>query len=331
MGVIDRKMTRLTSLSSTEQEILREYSTRLQSLAVCINANGKFLHSIMKHGEMLLKNAFDDESNINNTTQEIRELFTSIARDWSSTGIELREMIYKPIVEAINHSYEEYSTIEEKITKSKYRIMVSNAGTGRLCWELANSGYSVEGCEYSSIYLATSNYMLNHASKEASHEIFPNIHNHSNVKDSSSMVKPSTVPDITARSLINSNIEFGMRIGNCIDVYSNNSSNSSFDAVVSCLIDEFDENIVLNIRTISNILRPGGVWVFLGPKPQPHDDSSLSLTLSIPEFVSLVKRSGFKILSERTIPIPLTLDNSSMCTRTISAKLFTAMKVRPMK
>ncbi len=328
MAVLERKMGRLTSLPASQQEVLREYSTRLQSLAVCVNANGKFLHSLMKHGDMFLKGAFDDEED---RVQEVRELFQAIARDWSSVGGDLRGTIYKPLLEAVTHAYDEYSAVEEDVTRAKFRVLVPSAGTGRLCWELANVGFAVEGCEASPMYLATSNYMLNHATTEATQQIFPHAHDHANVRDAATMLRAATVPDVTARSLVESNVEFGMRVGSCVDVYADGSVDATFDAVVSCLVDEFDEHTALNVRTISEVLRPGGVWVFLGPKPQPRDDASLALTLSVPEFVSVVKRAGFKILSESEVSIPLSIGDSSMRCRTISAKLFTAMKVRPMK
>jgi len=311
MAVLDRKLSRFSALPKPDQEILCDYAARLQNLALRVTSNGKFLQVLMAHGESFLRqraaengaNIDMDNDNDNNDNHddalEIRQLFSDVTRDWSGAGIDMREIMYAPITAALQRYFDEQVIADPEYTRDKLRVCVPAAGTGRLCWEIAREGYSVEGNEASYLKLATSNYLLNHADALQPVSIYPYIHSFANVRSARAQLASVAIPDVSP--VAHAGV-FSMRVGNFLDVYYD-YNNTNFDAVVTAFAFDLDENSGDIIRTVNNILRPGGVWIFIGPAPMPRDDSSLAILLSVPEFTSIVKKSGFKIIKDHHVDV----------------------------
>lgn len=89
-------------------------------------------------------------------------------------------------------------------------------------------------------------------------------------------IRPIQIPDVIPRFMIPQNIEFSMSAGDFIESYSSqcgmqlvlyliiNEITEEWDCVCTCFFIDTAKNIVEYIEIISNILKPGGVWINLG-------------------------------------------------------------------
>lgn len=259
--------------------------------------------------------------------EEVRKLFLLLARDWSEFGEQFRDNCYRPLVNAVEDAYREASRVVRSMHRARFRVLVPNAALGRLPWELVSRGFSVEGCESSLTSILASNYFLNHAAEEETWQIHPFIHQHSNVRNAREQARAVNIPDVSPKTLqIES--DFSMRTGNFVDIY--DGHDNSWDAVVSCFAFDLEEHIVPVVRRVSHILKPGGVWIYLGPLPCPSQSDLFSVQLSMDEFLTLVKRSGFRVVRQEKRKCSLSSKNpGSLKQGTVESTLFVAMKVRP--
>lgn len=367
MHLLDRKMAAYTALAPEDQEVLAEYRERLQSLAVCVTANGRFLKDLNDHGASFLQDTppvsphpanengaygkeklkesdaelasiMPVESNVDSSAreaeeaeaEELRDLFSLCTREWSTQGAPVRDTLYAPLLSAVEEAYQDASRASRDLLRRDFRVLVPGAGAGRLPWELARRGYAVEGSEGSAARLLAANYFLNHASTSQARDIYPHAHSHANVRSAAAQLAGVRVPDVSASEAYeDADAEFGMRTGPFIDVYAD--VEGCAHAIASCLAFELDENIMGVVRRVSSLLQPGGIWAFLGPRPAVHGDDTLAVQLSVPEMVAILKKCGFRIVKEKNVLCPLEAGDASLRNRCVNATFFVAMKVRPMK
>lgn len=344
MNLLDRKMAAFTKYNVEDQAVLGEYAERLQMLALCVTGNGKFLGELVSHGTAFLgvgggdgekemgKKLVDlDNEMVKAEAEELRELLGLCVREWSEIGRQARERLYTPLLEAVEEAYVEGVRAVGELGRADFRVLVPGAGAGRLAWELAKKGFAVEGSEGSACRLLAANYFLNHASIGHSWEIFPFIHSHGNVRSGKGQVKGVMVPDVSASDVYQgTEAEFGMRTGAFVDVYEDADAEIA-DAVVSCLEFDLGEAIVQVVRRVSTLLRSGGIWAFLGPRPAVISEDTLSVQLSKTEFFDVLKKAGFRVIKEQTVLCPLQVGDDSLRNRCVNATLLVAMKVRAMK
>jgi carnosine N-methyltransferase len=106
--------------------------------------------------EVVLPDKFDGETIPYAEQKRNEAILHSVYREWSKEGAEERNKSFLPIV----------NTLKELLPVSasnayKQRVLVPGCGTGRLPIEIAASGYSCEGNEFSAFMVMTSNFMLN--------------------------------------------------------------------------------------------------------------------------------------------------------------------------
>ncbi len=113
--LLDRKLASYLALPEEDKKVFTEYPERLQSLADCIISNGKFLRLLSQKGAGFLQkapqggaksdaiakekkqaNANEDPELIDATDPtdaitKVRALFSTITRDWSADGKDIRE------------------------------------------------------------------------------------------------------------------------------------------------------------------------------------------------------------------------------------------------
>ncbi|VDK59924.1 unnamed protein product, partial [Cylicostephanus goldi] len=78
-----------------------------------------------------------------------------IVREWSLEGKSERDATFMPLVEVLRKKY------PDRNMREAVKIMVPGSGLGRLAFDLAEEGFTVEGNEYSMIMLMTSSFLLN--------------------------------------------------------------------------------------------------------------------------------------------------------------------------
>ena len=132
--------------------------------------------------------------------------------------------------------------------------------------------------------------------------------------------------------------DFSMCAGEFLIVYG--EQKESWDAIVTCFFIDCAPNPIRYIEAIWDILRPGGVWVNIGPllyhwQQGKQEDGQLrgdddrygqSIELSYSELKHVIEGFGFEYLSESRQTCTYTRDARSMMYRQYECVLFTVRK-----
>ena len=127
------------------------------------------------------------------------------------------------------------------------------------------------------------------------YEIQPFIHSFSNNVDKETPFKSYKIPDVSPPANIKPWAEFSMVSGEFIMVYKDQPE--AWDCVATCFFIDTANNIIEYIEVIWEILKPGGVWVNLGPLLYHYSEvqSECSIELSYDELMHVIKKFGFEI------------------------------------
>ncbi|KAG8975335.1 hypothetical protein FRC05_005894 [Tulasnella sp. 425] len=154
------------------------------------------------------------------------------------------------------------------------------------------------------------------------HTLYPFIHSFSNVKSSSSITSPVSIPDVQPSDLPQPS-DFSLVAGDFIEIYGvtdedvrsgkvtdgKSSQEGQWNAVLTCFFIDTAKDIVEYLRIIHQVLVPGGIWVNLGPLLWHYENNTtgdVSIEASLDEVKELAKAIGFEISQEKTIPTTYT-------------------------
>ncbi|KAJ2486739.1 hypothetical protein IWW37_005503 [Coemansia sp. RSA 2050] len=249
-------------------------------------------------------------------------------RDWSSEGAEERRLTYGPLIEALE---DEYSGIALEL-RGEVHVLVPGAGLGRLAYDICCRGFSTQGNEFSYFMLFASNYILNSSLEKNEHVVYPYIHQFSHVACSEDQMRAVYIPDAPPSNMpYSATAEFSMTAGDFIEVYGADDEKEKWDAIVTCFFMDTARNVLAYLDTIWHALKPGAVWINLGPLLWHFDnvagESSIELTRD--EFLQLVANMGFVLDEKRfkeDIILTYTADSKSMLQYTYHAFMCVARK-----
>lgn len=252
--------------------------------------------------------------------EKVKTTLKQFVRDWSSEGKAERDACYKPILEALDSRY------PPGAVRNKLRVLCPGAGLGRLCAEVAALGFSCQGNEVSYFMLLGSNFVLNMCNTLFEFSIFPFIHQTSNVLSIADQAREIKIPDVNPREMIPKEIEFSMAAGEFIESYA--EQHGEWDCVCTCFFIDTAKNIVEYIEVISNILKPGGLWINLGPLLYHFADTNdaLSVELTYEEVMHVARQYGFDIQGETVYKCPYTANDRAMMQVVYSSAFFVAVK-----
>lgn len=88
--------------------------------------------------------------------------------------------------------------------------------------------------------------------------------------------------------------DFSMVAGEFIDVY--NKQVSQWDSIVTCFFIDTAHNVIDYIECIHKILKPGGLWVNIGPLLWHYQEQPSELQIELPwsEVEKLIEKLGFE-------------------------------------
>jgi carnosine N-methyltransferase len=243
-------------------ECPRKVQTRLESLFALINSNASFLLEVIDEElQFLESNAVEMAEGLGpQDHQKVLSTLKQFAREWSFAGRTERDKAYRPVLDALKAAYSEYS-IEELGTK---RVLVPGSGLGRLPFEIACLGFSCQGNEFSVYMLIASNFIINKVGVPEYFEIFPWIHQFSNMPNSAVQSQSILIPDIVAKDKIPDTADFSMVGGDFLEVYGDPMHENQWDCVVTCFFIDTSRDLLTYIKTIRKILKPGGKWINIG-------------------------------------------------------------------
>ncbi|KAK6061974.1 n2227-like protein [Cooperia oncophora] len=242
-----------------------------------------------------------------------------IVREWTVEGKPERDATYKPLFDLIRERYP--STSERRII----RIMVPGSGLGRLAYELAKEGFTIEGNEYSMVMLMTSSFLLNACFEAEEHVMFPYALDKSNCWSYEDQTRPVYFPDI-GKSRTEAPPNFSMIAGDFLEI--TQSRTSQFDCVVTAWFIDTAKNIIDYIETIYKILKPGGIWLNVGPLTYHYEDMIEEMSIELPyeEVMRIVRLTGFVVEKEERITSYYTVNRLSMLQNQYTCAFFAASK-----
>ncbi|KAK5980726.1 hypothetical protein GCK32_006929 [Trichostrongylus colubriformis] len=259
-------------LSSAHKDIiLKSHNDHMRNVLRCVDCNQEVLKKIIGYGLSVFGEEFATK------TKRIRQkrrpdphymakvlsTLRQIVREWTVEGKPERDATYKPLLDVVRERYPCTSG------RSSVKIMVPGSGLGRLAYELAKEGFTVEGNEFSMVMLMTSSFLLNACFEAEEHVIYPYVLDKSNSWSYGDQTRPVHFPDL-GKSRTEAPPNFSMIAGDFLEV--TQSRSSQFDCVVTAWFIDTAKNIIDYIETIYRILKPGGTWLNVGPLTYHYED-----------------------------------------------------------
>lgn len=165
--------------------------------------------------------------------------------------------------------------------RQKQRVLVPGAGLGRLPLEIAARGYACQGNEFSYHMLLTSNFLLNCTAEAGAIPLFPFVDQACNLWKAGENTTEVLIPDVCPGELLGLSEaeegedneeqpqqpppDFSMVAGDFLEVYTAPQQAGRWDAVVTCFFLDTAPVVIEYVEAIHRLLRPGGVWVNVGP------------------------------------------------------------------
>ncbi|CAN7983936.1 unnamed protein product [Ixodes hexagonus] len=310
-----RTVKYVSSLPPSHQLVLKSYRQHLDRVRMAIDHNNEILKMVIGSIAHMFENA-DHSDDVKPTNQvpatsldmdKVQGVLKQFVREWSAEGADERRACFQPIIDAIVEHFP-FEEIDPRMVK----VLVPGAGLGRLAYEVARRGYCCQGNEFSLFMLFASNFILNSCKGTNLYTVYPWVHQYYNHMTSADQVRAAHFPDANP-SEVPSDAQFSMAAGNFIEVYS--SQPDQWDCVATCFFLDTAPNVVVYIETIYRALRPGGIWVNLGPllyhyADLPNEDS---IEPSYEDVKHIILAFGFHMLKEETgLPTPYTQNPRSM-------------------
>lgn len=208
-------------------------------------------------------------SDVTKAHSTIRQFY----RDWSAEGKAEREVCYGPVIKALNDEFG-----QRKESGSEVKVLVPGAGLGRLVFDLCQIGFAAEGNEISYHQLIASSWVLNHSRGPGEHALYPFATQFSNLASRTQQLQKVMIPDVHPISAMlaaqqeqaegNGESTFGtmsMSAADFVVLYRGESQKDAFDAVATVFFIDTAPNLIRYIEAIRNCLKPGGIWINLGP------------------------------------------------------------------
>lgn len=249
-----------------------------------------------------------------------RVTITQLYRDWSAEGFAERNACNGPVMDDIEEIF------DRTPDKASVRILVPGAGLGRLVFDLARKGFSVQGNEISYHQLMASNWVLNHSLRARQFKLFPFALKFSNIVNREHQLQAVEIPDVhpgteldilDEATMTPAGGRMTMNAGDFVVLYGDEAHREMFDAVATVFFIDTAPNIIRYIEVVHNCLKEGGVWTNAGPLLWHHEDPTPrevldaieqstmgdkvgiaepgSVELTVEEVLSLVEKMGFVI------------------------------------
>lgn len=299
LQVFDSQVHSFEQLSAIHQSLIPTLPIRLSHAAEAVEHNADVIEKIADLAG--IDSSFDpDEITPEQLEQTVADFpdvvdgLLAVVRDWSSLGAKDRSLTYDPIINALDEAVEDALTAGAVPDRNSFTVLVPGASLGRLSWELARLGLSVQGVEHSYLQLFMCNYVLNGtATPENPLHLYPFAHHTGMIRSVDEQLKEIEFPDSDPRIL--EGAHFTMVAGEFLDLY---DDPEKWDAIATCFSIENSHSIISYIRRIAKILKVGGVWVNHGCLDFRYDDSltETSVEITKDELDLVIARCGLRVI-----------------------------------
>ncbi|KAF0316965.1 hypothetical protein GQ607_015762 [Colletotrichum asianum] len=188
-------------------------------------------------------------------------------------GKKERQAVFPPVLAGLEQHFGENGNGK--------KVLVPGSGMGRLASDIADLGYDVTANELDYGSILAYHLLTNHTSSLHQHTLHPFVTKWTHQANPSSRCSAVTVPDHWPNKTVK------LVEGDFLETF---PEKKQFDAVVTLFFIDISNNVIDFLSNIHRLLKPGGVWVNLGPlKWGTHT----ALQLSAEEVLQLADLLGF--------------------------------------
>ncbi|KAI9850818.1 MAG: hypothetical protein M1838_004971 [Thelocarpon superellum] len=214
-----------------------------------------------------------------NDLDKARTTIRQFYRDWSEEGRPERRACYDPVLADLCAEFP-LPDGPGPNPRNATRVLVPGAGLGRLVHAICAAGFHTTGNEISHHALLASSWVLNHtlppSATAPQHALYPFALSFSNHLSRAHQLQRVLVPDIHPGTALSASMHgrphdihpfdrLSMCAGDFIAVFSAEEYKDAFDAVVTVFFVDTAPNVLRYVETVRSCLKPGGVWINLGP------------------------------------------------------------------
>ncbi|KAM3549417.1 hypothetical protein ARSEF4850_008867 [Beauveria asiatica] len=231
-----------------------------------------------------------------------------LSRDWSTQGAKERQAVFPAILGGLEQHLGRNGT--------GVRILVPGSGTGRLASDIADFGYDVTANELDYGSILAYNLLINHTTALHQHALQPFVTKWTHQANPSSRYSVITVPDHWPNKAVK------LVEGDFLEMF---PQGGEFDAIVTLFFIDMSENVIDFLSNIYRLLKPGGIWINLGPLKW---GTYSALQLSAEEVLQLADLIGFDVdhTSRKNIDSLYAEQPETLLKFTYVAQFWTAIK-----
>ncbi|PWY94453.1 methyltransferase-like protein [Aspergillus sclerotioniger CBS 115572] len=264
--VLQRKHARYSKQTPAQKAISNKlgYPAHFEQARNGIKVNARFSEKIAQiaredyhTGPRALEDIEDAEFGLVNLA------FGHLSRDWSTQGAKERQAVFPPVLDKLEQHF---------------------GGKGRGNKVLVpGSGYDVTANELDYGSILAYHLLTNHTSSLHQHTLQPFVTKWTHQANPSSRYSALTVPDHWPNKAVK------LVEGDFLEMF---PRDGEFDAVVTLFFIDMSENVIDFLSNIHRLLKPGGVWINLGPLKW---GTYTALQLSAEEVLQLADLLGFDV------------------------------------
>ncbi|KAF5854990.1 hypothetical protein ETB97_010354 [Aspergillus alliaceus] len=276
--VLQRKNERYSKQTRAQKAISNKlgYPAHFEKARKGIEVNARFaekIAQIAREDYHTGPRALEDKGNAEFGVVDLA--FGHLLRDWSTQGTKERQAVFPPILGGLEQHFGENGRGS--------KVLVPGSGMGRLASDIADLGYDVTANELDYGSILAYHLITNHTSSLHQHTLQPFVTKWTHQANPSSRYSALTVPDHWPNKTVK------LVEGDFLEMF---PRGGEFDAIVTLFFIDISNNVIDFLSNIHRLLKPGGVWINLGPlKWGTHT----ALQLSTEEVLQLADLLGFDV------------------------------------
>ncbi|KAL0955840.1 hypothetical protein HGRIS_002042 [Hohenbuehelia grisea] len=270
-----RKRARFSQVAALHRTLVDSlgYAAHFTRSEAAASTNSQFAAALSDHGRALygMHRALPSANDV-----ELVDLaFAHLTRDWSDDGAAERVQIFTPIMKALKLEFGENT--------AGLRVLNPGSGLGRLAHEISQQGYIVDACELDYGSILAYHYLVNATKSTYDHTLYPYVSNWVHQLNPEARYRPVHIPDVLPDPRVR------LVEGDFLTEF---PESASYDAIVTLFFIDIGQDIVDFLRNIHRLLKPGGLWINLGPFKW---GSFAHMQLSAEEVLTLAGMIGFDV------------------------------------
>jgi carnosine N-methyltransferase len=241
-------------------------------------------------------NRWDDQ-------ERVVEALQHIFRDWTLEGTHERAEVVETIIKTIDQAFPD----RDKRKEVPVRILLPGSGLGRLAHEVANLPDLEVTANELSLYMRLAYRYIESLAIPNARASHPFLDWWSHQPNRAELFHKTEFPDVAVNASKLLLVE-----GDFNKVFVNDTAH--FDAVFTFFFMDTATNMLHYFDTMSNILKPGAIWINMGPLLY----HKASVELSLDDMMAIAEEYGFEFMDVDEEWGPLTLKNRKSRQRMVS-------------